>query len=450
MAELAAIATIVGIAASGAKISMHLYALGSTIGSAKGDVTKVAVNIATFCSVLQQLASTLEKARSARFSISAIATTQEILDRCQELFGEIEDVVDKLRSPQKGGQDPKQTSIGNVARVKWVFKRLKMKKIRAELESMKLTLSLMLTTLNFADRIAKRRESGIPSFQAARDEDEEIESVAASLLVAQQCVEDELEDLEALEEETEDEGIAREKGVALHLSQSEDYFHRGSNQRQSFRGSMAMVDSSTSGLDFLNRPKTWTEGQTASDTRQLFINLLKRWANCEAQLPVRQPLLAQVSKEDEPSLVSPSTSVPGLVQEFRHSIQKSSIETYIKVEIKAFEDNDDEEKRHGLDLCNRSLNVVPQEVFDVGSEVSRLALAHNQLRTFTVPVKTFTKLRYLSLSHNKLGMLHSSITDIRTLEHLDLSRNRLESLPDSLANLKQLKVRALCSYIMGQ
>jgi hypothetical protein len=157
MAELGAIASIVGIAAAGAKISMTLYELGSTVRSAKRDINKVAVSIATFCSVLQQLASTLEKARSARFSVSAIETTQEILDRCTELFSEIEEVVKKLEMGQQGGRSPKQTSIGHVARVKWVFQRAKVQRLHAELESMKLTLTLMRIALNLAEKIRARR-----------------------------------------------------------------------------------------------------------------------------------------------------------------------------------------------------------------------------------------------------------------------------------------------------
>lgn len=196
--------------------------------------------------------------------------------------------------------------------------------------------------------------------------------------------------MEALDENTEDEGIAGEKGfkeAALYLSQSEDYFYRKSKQRQSFRSSMVTGDSSTVGFDLLDRPTTWTEGQPAGDTRQLFINLLKRWANCEApdslkaQLPVRQPVVAQVSR-DEPSLASPLTTVPDLVQESRPPVQKLPIETYIKAQIKTFEENHDEEQELKLDLSHRSLKLVPQEVVDFGSEVS-MSVRHRALSTPT-------------------------------------------------------------------
>ncbi len=53
--------------------------------------------------------------------------------------------------------DPKQVSMSHVARVKWVFKRVKLQRIQAELESMKMTLLLILTTMDFALRIASRR-----------------------------------------------------------------------------------------------------------------------------------------------------------------------------------------------------------------------------------------------------------------------------------------------------
>lgn len=156
MAEVGTISAIISIATFGAQTPMVLYDLASTIGSAKRDVTVVARNIAGFCSVLQHLGTTLEKARSSRFSISAISTTQDILDRCQELFQDIANIANKFLKPENVNGST-QSSMSHIARVKWVFKRVKIQKLQAELDSMKLTLHLMLTTLDFAQRISTRR-----------------------------------------------------------------------------------------------------------------------------------------------------------------------------------------------------------------------------------------------------------------------------------------------------
>ncbi|CZR54114.1 uncharacterized protein PAC_03997 [Phialocephala subalpina] len=299
-----------------------------------------------------------------------------------------------------------------------------MKKIRAELESMKLTLSLMLMTLNFAYKITARRLSGIPSTQEINHEDEEMESVAASLLVAQQCVEDELEDLESLEEEESESETTSEEKYRSHISafQIEESLSRKSGQRKSFRASILIADSSNLGLDLIDRASTWTNGESPGDTRELFINLLKRWANCDAsesfkvQLPVRHVALQGLSPPHR---------------------------AYIEAKIDWLRKDDDEAKELTLDLSRRELSTIPVEPFEYSTEISRLGLISNQLRDFTVPEKAFTKLRHLNLSYNKLERISNSITQITTLKPLHLTGNRLDNLPDSLANLQSLKTLLL-------
>ena len=155
MAEIGAIASIIGVAGAGAKLSIVLFEFASTVGSAGLEVRQIGIDISLFCSVLKQLQSTLTKAKAYRYSISAIETTQEILDRCKEVFGEIEEI---LRSLQKGERDPSaEPSVDLIARVKWTFMRSKVQVLRATLESCKITLHIMLTTLEFAQKIATRR-----------------------------------------------------------------------------------------------------------------------------------------------------------------------------------------------------------------------------------------------------------------------------------------------------
>lgn len=155
MAEaVGAIASIVGIAGAGAKLSIVLFEFASSVGSAGVEARQIGTEISLFCSVLKQLQSTLTKARSYRYSISAIETTQEILDRCQDVFKEIEEIVEGLR--KKRGRAT-EASVDLVSRVKWTFKRSHVQMLRTTLESCKITLHIMLTTLEFAQKIATRR-----------------------------------------------------------------------------------------------------------------------------------------------------------------------------------------------------------------------------------------------------------------------------------------------------
>ena len=153
---IGAIASIFGVIGAGAKLSILLFDFASTIGSAGSEVRAIGTEIALFCSVLQQLERTLAKAQDRRYSISAIETTQKILDQCQIIFEEINSIV--------GGLQKQKTSSGEVsvdfkARLKWMFKRSQVQMRRATLESCKITLHLMLTTLEFAQKVSARRQA---------------------------------------------------------------------------------------------------------------------------------------------------------------------------------------------------------------------------------------------------------------------------------------------------
>jgi hypothetical protein len=155
MVEIGAIASIVGVAGAGAKLSLVLFQFASIVGSARMEVERVGTEISQFCAVLTQLRSTLKKVRARRFSISAISTTQDILERCQKIFKEIEDIVAPL---QRSAGNSKETSVDLVARVKWTFKRSKVQVLQKTLESSKNSLQLMLQVLDLAQKTATPRQ----------------------------------------------------------------------------------------------------------------------------------------------------------------------------------------------------------------------------------------------------------------------------------------------------
>jgi hypothetical protein len=121
MEAIGAIASIIGVAGAGAKLSIVLFEFASTVGSAGQEIKQIGIEISLFCSVLKQLESTLTKAKAYRYSLSAIETTQEILDRCQEVFNEIEAIVNGLR--KRGSERSAEATRDLIARVKWTFKR---------------------------------------------------------------------------------------------------------------------------------------------------------------------------------------------------------------------------------------------------------------------------------------------------------------------------------------
>ncbi|SRR6266480_200209 len=100
MAEIGLVASVTGVAAFGAKISVSLFEFASLVGFAKDEVMSVGQEVSLFCAVLSQISSVLENGnKSARFSPTALQATSEISTRCKAIFDEIDGTVKRL---QKG------------------------------------------------------------------------------------------------------------------------------------------------------------------------------------------------------------------------------------------------------------------------------------------------------------------------------------------------------------
>lgn len=154
MAEIGLISSIITVVATGAKVSIGLYQFADSIGSAGDDVRNVATEISLFCAVLKQLDSTLKRAKTARYSLTALDAAVQIIDECRRVFGRVEKVMDKLKRESASSPLP---AVNFAARVKWIFKRSEVLLYRRTLESMKATLHLMLTTLAIAEKLAAHR-----------------------------------------------------------------------------------------------------------------------------------------------------------------------------------------------------------------------------------------------------------------------------------------------------
>jgi hypothetical protein len=150
MAELGAIASVVALIGVGTKLFRALYGVASNVGNAAGEISRVARELSQFCTILNQVESTLTRAkRSVRYSITALTTIEQIAAQCRPALADIEEFLDKVK--QSGtGQNLK-------GRVRWCWKRSKIKLLRKEIESAKLMLSCMLATLIWGETLASRR-----------------------------------------------------------------------------------------------------------------------------------------------------------------------------------------------------------------------------------------------------------------------------------------------------
>lgn len=150
MAEVSLIASVIGIAGAGAKLTVTLYTLAETVNSADKSIRDVARDVSITSSVLSQLASILEQDKKAKISKDdAIKTADEAVRGCSDVFTEIDTALEKSITNINAGK-----AKAALEKMKWVFNEPKMELLRSNLESMKSSLLLLLSVLSYARDIA--------------------------------------------------------------------------------------------------------------------------------------------------------------------------------------------------------------------------------------------------------------------------------------------------------
>jgi hypothetical protein len=158
MAELGAVASVVALAGAGAKLSIALFDFVSDVSGAAEEITGLAIEISQFCVVLNQVESALAKSKKCvRYSLTALAAIEQITNQCRPVLNNIEEILDKLK---KDRMEP-----NFVGRIIWLLKRPRVQILQKTLESSKLTLSCMLTTLLFGETLANRRHGSLRSLK---------------------------------------------------------------------------------------------------------------------------------------------------------------------------------------------------------------------------------------------------------------------------------------------
>lgn len=150
MAEVGLIASVIGIAGAGAKLTVTLYTFAETVNSADKSIRDVARDVSITSSVLSQLASIMEQDKKAKISKDdAIKTADEAVRGCSDVFTEIGTALEKSITNINAGK-----TKAALEKMKWVFNEPKMELLRSNLERMKSSLLLLLSVLSYARDIA--------------------------------------------------------------------------------------------------------------------------------------------------------------------------------------------------------------------------------------------------------------------------------------------------------
>jgi hypothetical protein len=161
MAEIGLIASVIGVAGAGLKLSITLYTFSETVATAADSIKAIAKDVSLTSAVLEELGSNLKHDEQTRlYSSTALKTAQTVVVDCEAVFKQIDGALSKSMERISGlsGNGRRKGKGGKVVlsameKLKWPFLQPKMQELRANLERLKSTLVLMLNVLTYARKV---------------------------------------------------------------------------------------------------------------------------------------------------------------------------------------------------------------------------------------------------------------------------------------------------------
>jgi hypothetical protein len=123
--------------------------VGSEVASAGQEIYSISKGVTLFSLMLKQVGQTLQAPDSIH-SNEAEQAARQITNECQQIFDEIEYMLDKVRTKRHDGSYMPTT----IQKFRWCFKKHKVTYLLAQLESLKLSLSVMLQILQLGKLMA--------------------------------------------------------------------------------------------------------------------------------------------------------------------------------------------------------------------------------------------------------------------------------------------------------
>lgn len=148
MAEVVGLAaSIIQIAGAGAKLSVALYNFTNSAARADQDIKDIADDVELTSNALESVGKVFES-EDAKSIVSkkAIQDANNLIKKCQGVFNEVSEMVEKRR---KVGKDGKKT-LSVMGKLAWPMKEQRVELNRRRLESLKNSLVLLLHVLQLA------------------------------------------------------------------------------------------------------------------------------------------------------------------------------------------------------------------------------------------------------------------------------------------------------------
>ncbi|KAJ9605645.1 hypothetical protein H2200_009494 [Cladophialophora chaetospira] len=160
------VAAINRVAADGFKLSLLLNAVSSDVANAGLEVQAISKGVTLFSMMLKHTSQVLQSPESVQ-SQEAVETAQSIADEGTRAFDEINEMLERVRSAQRTDDTP---SSPVQQRFKKTFKKHRVIYLLAQIESLQLSLSVMLQILQLGTLMASTNRSDPEEIVAVKKE----------------------------------------------------------------------------------------------------------------------------------------------------------------------------------------------------------------------------------------------------------------------------------------
>jgi uncharacterized protein (UPF0335 family) len=154
MAEIVGLAaSIIQIAGAGTKLSTTLYTFVSSAARADHEITDIAGDVEITANALDSVGRVFsDETSQSVVSVKAVQDARNLITRCEAVFEEIRELMEKRRKVGKDGKKGGLTAFGKFA---WPLKEQRVQLLRSRLESLKNSLILLFHVLQLANGQAK-------------------------------------------------------------------------------------------------------------------------------------------------------------------------------------------------------------------------------------------------------------------------------------------------------
>jgi Fungal N-terminal domain of STAND proteins len=156
LAALGVVASVAQLADYGFRLSVKLYSYSAAVSRADKAVQSLSNEVSVTSAVLKELGGILQEDEAKYVSVTALQATSGTVQECLAVFEELNQELEKCLPSTSDAAEKAKFKINITGKLKFPFMEKKIGLLRANLDRLKSSLTLMLQVLSYGRDIVSR------------------------------------------------------------------------------------------------------------------------------------------------------------------------------------------------------------------------------------------------------------------------------------------------------